>query len=94
MKHYIIVKFTDAVSDKIQLYAKIEHLFLPAEKIEGIHKVSFYPSVIDRPNRYDFMILLEMDREALSTFDDSSIHREWKAEYAPLLASKTIFDCD
>lgn len=94
MNHYIIVKFTDKVIDKDSLYEEIKTLFLTAEKIEGIHKVTFYPSVIDLPNRYDLMIIMEMDRSALPLFDASSIHREWKARYAPLLASKTIFDCE
>lgn len=56
MKHYIIVKFSETVKEKEALYPEIEVLFKKAEKIEGIHQVSFYPSVIDLPNRYDFMI--------------------------------------
>ena len=64
MKHYIIVKFSETVQEKAALYPEIETLFKKAEKIEGIHRVSFYPSVIDLPNRYDFMILLEMERGA------------------------------
>ena len=64
------------------------------EKIEGIHRVSFYHSVIDLPNRYDFMILLEMERGALPVFDASDIHRDWKSKYGSLLSAKAIFDCD
>ena len=51
MKHYIIVKFSETVQEKAALYPEIETLFKKAEKIEGIHRVSFYPSVIDMPNR-------------------------------------------
>lgn len=94
MKHYIIVKFNETVRDKAALCGEIEALFADAEKIEGIHRVSFYPSVIDLPNRYDLMILLEMNREALPLFDASNIHRDWKAGYSGYLTDKTIFDCD
>ncbi len=94
MKHYIIVKFSETVQEKAALYPEIETLFKRAEKIEGIHRVSFYPSVIDLPNRYDFMILLEMERGALPVFDASDIHRDWKSKYGSLLSAKAIFDCD
>ena len=93
MKHYIIVKFSETVKEKEALYPEIEVLFKKAEKIEGIHQVSFYPSVIDLPNRYDFMILIELEREALAVFDASDIHSDWKAKYGSLLTAKTIFDC-
>lgn len=93
MKHYIIVKFSEAVKEKEVLYPELEVLFKKAEKIEGIHQVSFYPSVIDLPDRYDIMILMEMEREALPLFDASNIHRNWKTKYGSLLAAKTIFDC-
>lgn len=43
MKHYIIVKFSETVKEKEALYPEIEVLFKKAEKIEGIHQVSFYP---------------------------------------------------
>ena len=64
MKHFIIVKFSDTVKEKEALYPEIEVLFKRQKKIEGIHQVSFYPSVIDLPNRYDFMILMELERGA------------------------------
>lgn len=94
LKHYIIVKFNNRVHDKNILCEEIRNLFADAEKIEGVHNVSFYPSVIDLPNRYDLMILLEMDREALPLFDASQIHRDWKAGFSEFLEAKTIFDCD
>lgn len=94
MKHYIIVKFSESVEDKTHLCKEIKALFRRAEKIEGIHAVSFYSSAIDLPNRYDFMILMDLEREALPVFDASPIHRDWKEGYARHLAAKTIFDCE
>ena len=41
MKHYIIVKFSETVKEKEALYPEIEVLFKKAEKIEGIHLLSF-----------------------------------------------------
>lgn len=107
MKHYIIVKWNKerlhlpaqtrngqegrALED---LYQGIAALFQQSLELEGVHEVSFHPSVIDMPNRYDLMICVEMDREALERFDASGIHARWKAEYGRYLEAKAIFDCD
>ena len=40
------------------------------------------------------MIVMDMEREALSSFDASPIHQRWKAEFDRYIAQKAIFDCD
>ena len=45
-----------------------------------------------RENRYDVMIVLEMDRDALPLYDDSEMHHRWKGEFGGLLEKKAIFD--
>lgn len=47
---------------------------------------------MDRDNRYDVLIRLDMDREALSLYDVSAMHHRWKDEFMPLLEKKAIFD--
>lgn len=94
MKHYIIVKLNGQGKEQKDLTARIRELFSRSTAIEGVHRVSVHTSVIDLPNRYDLMICVEMEREALGPFDASDIHREWKAEYAGYLETKAIFDCD
>lgn len=94
MKHYIIVKYNERVRDRSALQGEIEALFAPATRIEGVKSVEVRPAVILSEKRYDLMILLEMEREALALFDQSEIHRLWKERYADYLSAKTIFDCD
>lgn len=50
--------------------------------------------MIDRPNRYDLLIALEMDVADLPTWDASDLHKQWKADFGSLIEKKAIFDCD
>lgn len=93
MKHYIIVKFHDKAVFRNSLYEEIQNLFLKAEELEGVHRVTFYPSCTDFPNRYDLMIQLEMEPEALAVYDSSAMHAVWKRDYSRYVESKAIFDC-
>ncbi len=94
MKHYIIVKFNELATDRDALFSDIFALFKQAETLPGIHKVSLHQACIHSEIRYDLMIILDMEKEALSFFDASFIHREWKANFANYLAHKVIFDCE
>ena len=93
MKHHIIVKWKDTI-DKQELSQKVRKLYEGAVQIPGIHNVTIKDNVISRPNRYDLMIALDMDENALVIWDDSELHKKWKAEYGSLIESKCIFDCE
>ena len=93
MQHCILVKFNDSVLDKDALCTEIEAFFAPApQRIPGVTAVALRRCVIDRPNRYDLLIRLEMEKAALPAFDASAIHNGWKETYGPRLAQKAIFD--
>lgn len=94
MKHCILAKFIDGVNaeDKIKLKEEIEEVFAPVMDIEGVYKVEVIENVIDRPNRYDILIRIEMDKEALVIYDGCDAHHTWKDNYGKLLAKKAIFD--
>ena len=47
---------------------------------------------IDRENRYDLAIIIDMDKAALPAWDASELHREWKSGFGSYLAAKAIFD--
>lgn len=94
MQHHILVKWTDAVSDKASLAAEVEALFRGVLCVEGVHGVTVHPNVIDRPNRYDLLIRICMEESALPSYDDCETHHRWKDEYGHLVAKKAIFDCD
>lgn len=94
MTHYIIIKWLDSVSAQDDLFNRISALFLPAGEIAGIHSVEIIPACIQSENRHDLMIRIAMEPDALARFDASEIHREWKVQFGPYLAAKTIFDCE
>ena len=92
MKHYILAKWNENVTDKAALLPLITALFGTVNTIPGVHGVEVYPCCIDRTNRYDVMIVLDMDKEALPNWDASTVHHQWKDEYGALIEKKAIFD--
>lgn len=94
MLHHILVKYNDQVKDKAALVPEITALFDHMLTIPGVHRVTVHPNVVDRPNRYDLMIVITMEPDALPRYDDSEWHHRWKADYGHLIAQKAIFDCD
>ena len=94
MRHHIIVKFNDQAPDKATLLKDVTALFAESTAIPGVHGYSVHPNVIDRSNRYDMMIILYMDEAALPAYDESAMHKRWKAEYGPFIDKKAIFDCE
>ena len=92
MKHYIIVKWNNTVTNKSSVANRVRRLFTAADQIEGIEKVQIKENITPRDNRYDLMIILDMVEDALQTWDDSSLHKRWKAEYGDLIEKKVIFD--
>lgn len=93
MKHYIIVKFEDTVNVK-EVLNPIKTLFNKAIDIKDVDEVEIYTSNVDLPNRYDLMIKMSLSRQALTEFDNSEIHKEWKLEFGKYIINKIIFDCE
>lgn len=96
MKHHILAKYTSAVlpEEKDRLAAEIFDLFDNTRSIKGISSVEVHKNCVDRDNRYDIMIVIEMERESLPEYDSCEWHRIWKDKYGPLLEKKAIFDCE
>jgi hypothetical protein len=93
MKHFIIVKFCKGTDIKT-LECPVRSIFEETLSIEGIHGIDIKLSNSDRDNRYDMMIVMDMDKEALPAYDVSEPHLRWKSEYGDLIEKKAIFDCD
>ena len=94
MLHYILVNYAPGVNDPSALERAVRTLFAGASSIPGVHGVSVRSAAIRAANRHDLMIVMDMEREALSSFDASPIHQRWKAEFGRYIAQKAIFDCD
>ena len=93
MKHHIIVKFVDGTDVKA-LASPVQKIFDETLSIPGVHSVELKLSNSDRANRYDLMIVMDMDKEALPAYDVSAPHLRWKTEYGDRVAKKAIFDCE
>ena len=92
MKHCILVKWNALVENKNEIAKEVKSLFLELLTIKGVRDVKIHQNVIDRANRYDLMILIEMDKEVLPIYDDSKPHHEWKEKYGKFVENKAIFD--
>ena len=93
MKHHIIVKFVEG-TDVGALLEPVRAIFARTLEIPGVHGLELKQNCVDRPNRYDLMIVLDMDPAALPAYDASEPHREWKQVYGERVAKKAIFDCE
>ncbi len=93
MKHYIIAKWNEGVDKAAQL-APVKEIFQGVLEVPGVHGVTVKPCCIDRANRYDLMIEIDMDKEALSVYDGCAAHKKWKETYGAMLSAKTIFDSE
>ena len=66
MKHCIIAKYTaEAYARWEALLPRIREIFSAAGDIPGVRGAEVFPNCVARDNRYDVMIVLEMDRHAL-----------------------------
>ena len=92
MKHCIIVKWNETVTDKRAILPELEALFAKAADIPGVRGAKLVPNCVDRANRYDLAIAVDMDRDALPAWDESAVHHAWKDTYGARIAQKAIFD--
>ena len=92
MKHWCLAKFRPEAGYWRAYLPQIREIFSAAGDIPGVHGAEVIPNCVDRDNRYDVLIRLDMDREALSLYDVSAMHHRWKDEFTPLLEKKAIFD--
>ena len=92
MKHHIIVKFTDAVTDKPALTERIAELYSAWTQYPFLTGCELIPNCVDRANRYDLMIVLTLPESDLPLWDGCELHGEWKRVFGQFVASKAIFD--
>ena len=93
MKHCILSKFKPEYKDKLNEYLPdIKKIFDGILSIDGIEKVEYITNCIDRENRYDLLIRIDMKKESLEVYDHSDSHKLWKDKYGSYLEKKAIFD--
>ena len=94
MLHRIIVKYTALGTDRDAFAEEVLGIFKPLENMDGIHRVGIVKGLPLAENRWDLMIEIEMDRDALPAYNESAPHKKWKTEYACFVEKKAIFDCE
>lgn len=94
MKHCILAKFADRSVLTPAFLNELKQLFAPCNGIEGVRGARLISNCVDRENRYDLLIMIDMDKDALPRWDASDIHKAWKNNYGALLQSKAIFDTE
>ena len=90
MKHCILVKFNKDYNWKAEL-SNIKRIF-DSIKVDGVNFVEYKTNCIDRENRYDLLIQIDMKKDALSSYDACPNHHEWKDTYSAFIDKKAIFD--
>ncbi len=90
MKHCILVKFQKDFDWQAKL-DDIKRIF-DSIKIDGVNGVEYLTNCIDRENRYNLLIRIDMKKEALSLYDQCPNHHEWKDTYSQFIEKKAIFD--
>lgn len=92
MKHCILVKWNSLINDKQSILPEIQSIFDKLLSFAEVKNVKIHENVIDRSNRYDVLICVEMEKEFLSTYDESEPHKEWKQKFGKYVENKAIFD--
>ena len=92
MKHVILVKWNNNVLDKESICIEAKNIFEKLLTIEGNKSVKLHKNVINRTNRFDLMIVIEMNKEVLPVYDESQPHKEWKEKFGKYVENKAIFD--
>ncbi len=94
MKHYIIVKWNDKVTDKAAFAKRAEEIYSASLSIPGVEGYRIILSNSERKNRFDLMIEMTLSVEGLENYDKSDMHKLWKTEMGEFFEAKAIFDCD
>ena len=58
----------------------------------GVNYTEYTINCIERDNRYDLLIKIDMEKESLSLYDACPNHHEWKDTYSAKIEKKAIFD--
>ncbi len=94
MKHHIIVKFNEKAPALEQMLPDIEGIFKGVLEVPGVKGFQLIKNCIDRSNRYNLMIVIEMEKSALEAYDNCHAHHQWKDNYSQFIESKAIFDSE
>lgn len=92
MKHCILVKWNSLIEDKKCILPEIQSIFDKLLIFNEVKNVKLHQNVIDRSNRYDLLICIEMEKEFLPIYDESEPHSEWKQKFGKYVENKAIFD--
>ena len=94
MKHHIIVKLNKDAHALEEMLPDIEKIFEVVLEVPGVNSYNLVLNCIDRSNRYNLMIVIDMEKSALEAYDNCHAHHMWKDNYSKFIESKAIFDSE
>ena len=94
IKHHILVRWNSLVQDKKTILVEVQNLFNELLVFKEVSNVELIENIVDRPNRFDLMICITMERDFLPIYDASKQHHEWKENYVKFVENKAIFDSE
>lgn len=94
MKHFIIVKWNEKVTDKESFAKRAQEIYSASLSLPGVEEYRVIRSNSERQNRFDLMIEMTLSEEGLENYDRSEMHRQWKTEMGEFFEAKAIFDCE
>lgn len=94
MKHMIIVKANESAPAREEFAKAAEEVFKTITNIDGVHSLRVRLGLPMAANRYDFIVEIDMDKEALPAYNDSPEHHLWKEKYGGWIEKKAIFDTE
>ena len=90
MYHCILVKFKKNFCLKDNM-DDIKSIF-DSLNFDGLNKIDYFFNCINRENRFDLLIRINMKKESLDSYDQSFSHKLWKEKYSQYIDKKAIFD--
>lgn len=90
MKHCILVKFKSSFNLDNEL-DNIKRIF-NSININGIKNIDYKLNCVNKDNRYDLMIIIDMDKDALDEYINCKEHHKWKDVYSDYIEKKAIID--
>ncbi|MCF0150329.1 MAG: hypothetical protein HUJ80_02855 [Firmicutes bacterium] len=94
MKHLVMVKWNETVADKKALQQEVYELWCRALENKEIRKIDMHVNLLNKPNRYDVMYVVELEPQDMDVWADCQPHQIWKTDYAKYVESKAIIDLD
>lgn len=89
-----MVKWNETVADKKAMAEEVYQLWCKGLENKEIRKITKHENLLEKPNRFDVMYVVELDPADMQVWVDCEPHQIWKNDYAKYVEAKAIIDLD